>query len=167
MMNEKTAALSAILFLNGEALERDTVKDILDVEDEELDNIILQLTREFNSFGMPYEILKLDSRIQMAVKERFLPYVQKLKGAKKNQPLTQAALEVLAIIAYNQPVTRSFVEQVRGVNSNNVLNSLLEKGYIEEAGRLDLPGRPISYKTTDSFLRGFGMQSLEELPQIS
>lgn len=76
-------------------------------------------------------------------------------------------MEVLAVIAYNQPVTKAFVEQVRGVNSNTVIASLLERGLIEEAGRLELPGRPVSYKTTDGFLRGFGLNSLGDLPEIS
>lgn len=85
---------------------------------------------------------------------------------KNNTPLSQAALEVLAIIAYNQPVTKSFVEQIRGVDSSSVVNSLVAKGLVQEMGRLEIPGRPISYGTTEHFLRCFGMQSIETLPKI-
>ena len=86
---------------------------------------------------------------------------------KKNIPLSQAAMEVLSIVAYNEPVTKSFIEQIRGIDSSSVVNSLVEKGLVEEAGRLELPGRPISYRTTANFLRCFGLQSLDELPDIT
>ena len=85
---------------------------------------------------------------------------------RRNTPLSPAALEVLAIIAYNQPVSRSFIEQVRGVDSSSTVQTLQQKGLVEEAGRLDLPGRPISFKTTDAFLRTFGISSLRELPSL-
>lgn len=85
---------------------------------------------------------------------------------KKNTALSPAALEVLTIVAYNQPVTKSFVEQVRGVDSSGTVNSLVDKKLLTEAGRLDLPGRPIAYKTTDAFLRAFQISSLEELPEL-
>lgn len=167
MLSRKAAALSAILFLNGESLERSEINSILETDNDELDRLIDELSAYFESSGGAFELLKLDSRIQMAVKDDFMVFAQKLAGNKKSQPLSSAALEVLAVIAYNQPVTKSFVEQVRGVNSNNVVNTLLERGLIEEAGRLELPGRPVTYRTTDSFLRGFGLESLGQLPEIS
>ena len=85
---------------------------------------------------------------------------------RRNTPLSQAALEVLAIIAYNQPVSRGFVEQVRGVDSSSTISKLIEKGLVEEAGRLDLPGHPVSFRTTDVFLRTFGLATLEQLPPL-
>lgn len=86
---------------------------------------------------------------------------------KRSTPLSQSAMEVLAIIAYNQPVTRAFVEQIRGVDSSSAVNSLVVRDLVEEAGRLELPGRPIAYRTTANFLRCFGLQSLDELPDIT
>lgn len=167
MLSEKAAALSAILFLSGEPMEANQLKEVLELTDIEFDITAKELAQSFEENGEPYELVRLDTRLQMAVKEEFMPYVHKFSKDKKSQPLSSAALEVLAVIAYNQPVTKSFVEQVRGVNSNNVVNTLLERGLIEEAGRLELPGRPVIYKTTDSFLRGFGLESLGELPKIS
>ena len=92
--------------------------------------------------------------------------MKKILDTRRNTPLSQAALEVLAIIAYNQPVSRGFVEQVRGVDSSSTVAKLLEKGLIEEAGRLDLPGHPVSFATTDVFLRTFGLESLAQLPPL-
>ena len=105
--------------------------------------------------------------LQLCTKTEFEPYIRRAFEIKRNAPLSQAALEVLAIIAYNQPVTRAFAEQVRGVDSSGVISTLVEKGLIEEAGRLDLPGKPIAYRTTPLFLRSFGLESLEDLPPVA
>ena len=102
----------------------------------------------------------------MTSKPEFAPYIKSALETRRQTPLTQAALEVLAIVAYNQPVTKSFVEQVRGVDSSGVVNSLVERDLLEEYGRLDLPGRPIAYKTTENFLRCFGMNDISGLPPI-
>ena len=102
----------------------------------------------------------------MCTNPDFADYIKKALEIKKNIPLSQAAMEVLAIIAYNQPVTKSFVEQVRGVESSQIVNNLVEKGLVEEAGRLDVPGRPISYKTSINFLRCFGLSGLDKLPPL-
>ena len=102
----------------------------------------------------------------MATREEFQEPVKKALEIKKSQPLSQAAMEVLAIVAYNQPVTKSFVEQIRGVDSSSTVNTLVERGLLEEKGRLDLPGRPVSYGTTPHFLRSFGLASVGELPLV-
>ena len=102
----------------------------------------------------------------MVTGEEYAAVMREALEVKNNTPLSQAALEVLAIIAYNQPVTKSFVEQIRGVDSSSVVNSLVAKGLVQEMGRLEIPGRPISYGTTEHFLRCFGMQSIETLPKI-
>ncbi len=111
-------------------------------------------------------ILDLDQSYQMVTREEYAAVIREALEVKNNTPLSQAALEVLAIIAYNQPVTKSFVEQIRGVDSSSVVNSLVAKGLVQEMGRLEIPGRPISYGTTEHFLRCFGMQSIETLPKI-
>lgn len=113
-----------------------------------------------------FVILDLDQSYQMVTREEYAAVIREALEVKNNTPLSQAALEVLAIIAYNQPVTKSFVEQIRGVDSSSVVNSLVAKGLVQEMGRLEIPGRPISYGTTEHFLRCFGMQSIETLPKI-
>ena len=111
-------------------------------------------------------MLRLDDQYQMSTREEFQEAVKKALEIKKSQPLSQAAMEVLAIVAYNQPVTKSFVEQIRGVDSSSTVNTLVERGLLEEKGRLDLPGRPVSYGTTPHFLRSFGLTSIGELPLV-
>ncbi|MDR1754823.1 MAG: SMC-Scp complex subunit ScpB, partial [Eubacterium sp.] len=108
--------------------------------------------------------LALDGGFQLATRTEYASYVKKALVSKRQVPLSQAAMECLSIIAYNQPVTKSLIEQVRGIDSNYVVNTLVERGLIADAGRLDLPGKPMSYKTTDTFLRCFGLRSLAELP---
>ena len=112
------------------------------------------------------QLLHLEDKWQLATKNTWAEPVKKILDTRRNTPLSQAALEVLAIIAYNQPVSRGFVEQVRGVDSSSTVAKLLEKGLIEEAGRLDLPGHPVSFATTDTFLRTFGLESLAQLPPL-
>ena len=101
-----------------------------------------------------------------STQEELASYVKAALDSHRQTPLSQAALECLAVIAYNQPVTKGFVEQIRGIDSSGVVNTLVEKGLIEEAGRLELPGRPIAYRTTDTFLRCFGLKSIDDLPPL-
>ena len=115
----------------------------------------------------PLELRRLDASYQLCTRPVYAGEIRRALELRRNTPLSAAALEVLAIIAYNQPVTRGFVEQVRGVDSSSVVTSLVEKGLVEEAGRLELPGRPISYRTTAAFLRCFGLGSLDDLPDVS
>ena len=110
--------------------------------------------------------MALGESFQLVTKDRYAGLIRTALEIRRNTPLSQAAMEVLSIIAYNQPVTKSFVEQVRGVESGQIVNNLAEKGLVEEAGRLDVPGRPIAYRTTLQFLRCFGISSLEQLPPL-
>ena len=111
-------------------------------------------------------LLHLDTRWQLSTKAEWADCIRRLLDARRAVPLGPAAMETLTVIAYNQPVSRAFIEQVRGVDSSSSVTSLLEKGLIEEAGRLDLPGRPVSFRTTDVFLRCFGLSSLADLPPV-
>ena len=111
-------------------------------------------------------LLSLNGSYQLATKEELATFIKAALEIKKNSVLSPAAMEALTIVAYNQPVTKGFVEHVRGVDSSGVVNSLVDKGLLAEAGRLDLPGRPIAYKTTDNFLRCFRLSSLDDLPPI-
>ena len=112
------------------------------------------------------EILTLNGAYQLAVKSDYSEHIRRTLDEKKNTALSNAAMETLAIAAYNQPVTKSFIENIRGVDSSGVVNSLVEKELLEECGRLELPGRPIAYRTTDNFLRCFGLSSLDYLPEV-
>ena len=114
----------------------------------------------------PAALLQLGGHWQLATKNEYGPWVRRALETRRAAPLSNAALETLTVIAYNQPVSRAFIEQVRGVDSSSSVSGLLEKGLIEEAGRLDLPGRPVSFRTTDHFLRVFGLSSLDDLPPI-
>ena len=113
------------------------------------------------------ELLELEESVQLSTREEYGELIRSVLSQKRSSPLSQSAMEVLAIIAYNQPVTRAFVEQIRGVDSSSAVNSLVARDLVEEAGRLELPGRPIAYRTTANFLRCFGLQSLEQLPDIT
>ena len=122
--------------------------------------------QDINTRGGGLTALKLDDRYQLCSSKDCAAYVRKAMDIRRNTPLSQAAMEVLAIIAYNQPVSRPFVEQVRGVDCSAVMQGLQQKGLIEERGRMDLPGRPLLYGTTSNFLRCFGLSSLEQLPPL-
>lgn len=111
-------------------------------------------------------LLHLNTRWQLATKTEWADCIRRLLDSRRAVPLGPAAMETLTVIAYNQPVSRAFIEQVRGVDSSSSVSGLLEKGLIEEAGRLDLPGRPVSFRTTDTFLRVFGLSSLADLPPV-
>lgn len=156
----------AILFAGGDAVEVSRVAQAVGADADAVWACVPDLQRALKKAGMPFELLRLDDRLQLCTEGEYAGVIQKALELRRNAPLSQAALEVLAVIAYNQPVTRSFVEQVRGVDSSGVVNSLLEKGLVEEAGRLELPGRPIAYRTTANFLRCFGLESIERLPAL-
>lgn len=156
----------AILFAGGDAVELSRVAQAVGADEETVERLLPGLRGELDDAGMPFELLRLGDRLQLATRAEFAPVIREALELRRNIPLTQAALEVLAVIAYNQPVTRAFIEQVRGVESSGVVNSLIDKALVEEAGRLELPGRPIAYRTTANFLRCFGLSSLDELPTV-
>ena len=136
-------------------METDTVHKLVD-----------NLSIQYDDRQSGLQIVKLGEKYQMITRSDFSDYVRSVLEVKKNAPLSQAAFEVLAVVAYNQPVTKAFVEQVRGVDCSGVVNTLCQKGLLEEKGRLDLPGRPLLYGTTDEFLRCFSVSSLDELPAL-
>ena len=156
----------AILFAGGDAVELSRVAQAVGADEETVERLLPGLRGELDDAGMPFELLRLGDRLQLATRAEFAPVIREALELRRNIPLTQAALEVLAVIAYNQPVTRAFIEQVRGVDSSSSVSGLLQKGLIEEAGRLDLPGHPVSFRTTDVFLRCFGLSSLADLPPV-
>lgn len=165
-LNQYKAALEAVLFALAEPATPEKLAAALELDVATVDKLCGVLKDEYAQQEHGICLLCLEGRWQFSTKSEYGSYVKTALDNRRNVPLSPAALEVLAIIAYNQPVTRSFIEQVRGVDSSGVVQSLSQKGLIEEAGRLDLPGRPIAFATTDVFLRSFGLSSLAELPAL-
>ena len=166
MMDLPQKQIVAILFAGGEAVEIERIAQAIGADEETVVKYIPHIRDALEEAGMPLQVVRLEDRLQLCTTCEFAPVIREALELKRNTPLSQAALEVLAIIAYNQPVTRSLVEQIRGVDSSSVINSLVEKQLVEEAGRLELPGRPLSYRTTANVLRCFGMETLDKLPTL-
>ncbi len=160
------SVLEAVLFASGEPLDIEKTAKTLLVDKESIENVLSEMTEEYKKDNHGIELLNLAGKYQFATKEEFAPEIRAVLSMKKNTPLSSAAFEVLAIVAYNQPVTKAFIEQVRGVDCSGVIATLCQRNLIEEHGRLDLPGRPLLYCTTDNFLRCFEISSLDELPEL-
>lgn len=165
-IDEKISVLEAILFSSGDPIESSKLEEVIDVDRATLDKLIGLLNDRYFNCGSALRVYLLNDSYQLGTREEYAEYIKKAMETKNNSKLSQAAFEVLTIIAYNQPVTKGFVEHVRGVDSSSVVNSLVEKGLLEEAGRIDVPGRPIAFKTTANFLRSFKLKSLEDLPSL-
>lgn len=160
------AIVEAILFASGEPLELQRISEALDIEDEQTEQILLNLAAQLDERNSGICLLNLDGKYQLSTRSIYGDYIRKVLEIKRNTPLSQAAFEVLAVIAYNQPVTKAFIEQVRGVDCSGVISTLCQKKLIEEKGRLELAGRPLVYGTTTDFLRCFSFTSLDDLPEL-
>lgn len=159
--------IEGLLYVQGDlGLTIKQIEDILEISEEEAKRLVLSLKNYYEENNRGLRINYLGNTIKLTTKEEHQEYYQKLLEDEKNHNLSQSALEVLAIIAYNEPITRGDLENVRGVDSTYVLRRLLAKGLIKECGKSDLPGRPILYKTTDDFLDYFGLASINDLPSI-
>ncbi len=165
-IREHRGAIEAILFASGEPISASRIAEVLELDLRTAKNLLDGISDDFENRESGICVLKLGDSYQMTTNKEYADKVRAALDIRRNQPLSQAALEVLAIIAYNQPVTRAFMEQIRGVDCSGVVANLCEKELIEEAGRLDLPGRPIAFKTTANFLRAFGISSLDLLPAL-
>ncbi len=165
-LTEREQDVLAIIFASGEPIEIQKIAEALETTTANIISAVDSLSLQLKNDCYPLEIKKLNTSYQICTCGEFEGKIRKALTIGKNIPLSPAAMETLAVIAYNQPVTRLFIEQVRGVDSNHIVSTLLEKGLIEEAGRLDLPGKPISLKTTDVFLRCFGLESIDDLPEV-
>lgn len=165
-MNDLSSAIEAILFAAGEAVPSARISLILGVNESEVMECASGLQQEYVQSNRGIRILRLDDKLQMCSAPEYSAYIGKILEQRKPPMLSQAALETLAIVAYFQPVTRAYVEQLRGVDSSYTVSVLCERGLIEECGRLDVPGRPAAFRTTDVFLRTMGVSSLEELPEL-
>ncbi len=165
--SEGMAAIEAVLFASGEPIELEKLAEATEIEAELVDKMVERLNDRYSEIGSALVIGRLGSSFQLMTRAEYSRFIKAALENRRQAPLSQAAMEVLAIVAYNQPVTRGFVEQVRGVDSSGVVRSLVERNLLEEHGRLeDVPGRPIAYRTTENFLRCFGMEGLGSLPAI-
>ncbi len=165
-INQYKAQIEAVLFASGEPVSAVRLAELLEVEEETVRQVVTLMKDDYEAEERGILLVALGESFQLVTKDRYAGLIRTALEIRRNTPLSQAAMEVLSIIAYNQPVTKSFVEQVRGVESGQIVNNLVEKGLVEEAGRLDVPGRPIAYRTTLQFLRCFGISSLEQLPPL-
>lgn len=165
--SEGMAAVEAVLFASGEPIELEKLAEAVGVEPELAERMIDRLNDRYIENTSALTIGRLGTSYQMMTRAEYAGYIKSALENRRQAPLSPAAMEVLAIVAYNQPVTRGFVEQVRGVDSSGVVKSLVERNLLEEHGRLDdVPGRPIAYRTTENFLRCFGIETIGALPPI-
>lgn len=160
------SALEAMLFAAGDPVEPAKLAEVLDIDVENVIKMLGHLEATYDEREGGLRLIRVDGKYQLCTREEYSEEIRGLLEIKKNTPLSQAAFEVLAIVAYNKTVTRSFIEQVRGVDCSGPVSNLIQKGLIEEKGRLDLPGRPLVYGTTDRFLRCFSLNSLDDLPDL-
>ncbi|MBE6754848.1 MAG: SMC-Scp complex subunit ScpB [Ruminococcaceae bacterium] len=165
-VNEMQAAAEAMLFACGEPVEIDRIAEILEIDVENAESLVLNIAAKYDESNSGIKIVKMDKKYQICTRKEYAEQVRDILDMKKNAPLSQAAFEVLAVVAYNQPITKAYIEQVRGVDCSGVISTLCQKGLIEEVGRLELPGRPLIYGTTAEFLKCFCINSLDDLPDI-
>ena len=167
-MNEKNykAIVEAILFTMGESVELGRIAEALELEKTEAKKIIEELAVDYEKSDRGMKIIELEDAYQMCTKSEMYEYLIRIAKQPKKHVLTDVLLETLSIIAYKQPITKAEIEKIRGVSCDHAVNRLVEYNLVKELGRLDAPGRPLLFGTTEEFLRSFGVQSLDELPML-
>lgn len=164
--NKIPYAIEGILFAAGEPVKTAKLAAVLEIEIEAVEEAISLLKYDYDTNQRGFMIIDIDDGYQICSRPEYYNYIQIILGDQRRQALSNAAMEALAIIAYKQPITRGQVEYIRGVNSDSAVNRLVERGLVEECGRLDAPGRPVLYRTTQGFLRCFGLSSPKDLPEL-
>ncbi len=165
-MFEISSAIEAILFAAGESVPVARLSLILEATEGEIDYAAAELAEKYQREGRGMRILRLDDKLQMCSAPEYAPYITKTLEQRTPPKLSQSALEALAVVAYFQPVTRAYIDQVRGVDSSYTVSVLQQRGLIEPCGKLDAPGRPALFRTTDVFLRTMGISELSQLPPL-
>lgn len=165
-MFEISSAIEAILFAAGESVPVARLSLILEATEGEIDYVAAELAEKYEREGRGMRILRLDDKLQMCSAPEYAPYITKTLEQRTPPKLSQSALEALAVVAYFQPVTRAYIDQVRGVDSSYTVSVLQQRGLIEPCGKLDAPGRPALFRTTDVFLRTMGISELSQLPPL-
>lgn len=159
--------IEGILFAMGDSVEIDRISAALEIEESLVTELVEELAEEYSREKRGVQIMRLERSFQMCTAPQIYEYLIRIARQPKKAQLTDVLLETLSIIAYKQPVTKSEIEKIRGVSCGHVISRLVDYGLVEEIGRLDAPGRPMLFGTTEEFLRAFGVQSLEELPVLS
>ena len=165
-MNNNMSCLEALLFASGKPVDSKILAEVMGISLNELKEVANELENQLSVENSGIQLIEINDGYQLSTNEAFYDKIIKLLDTKQKPSLSQAAMEVLAIISYNQKITRAEIEKIRGVSSDSAINRLLEYNLIEEAGRLDAPGRPMTFKTTDEFLRLFGYKSLADMPEL-
>ena len=165
-LRKKEAAVEAVIFASGEPIGLSRIAEAVGIDEDNCEFLIKNISERYAEPYCGLEVVCLDGNYQICSKSEFYEEIKTALKLRSNAVLSDVAMEALAIIAYNQPVTRSFLEDVRGVDCSYIVGSLCEKRLIEEKGRLDIPGRPLLYGTTDNFLRCFNLNSIDELPKL-
>ena len=164
--SKEQAIIESMLFAAGREVSVKEIMNILELGREDIDKIIMNIKTEYEERNSGIEIIKVDDSYQMCTKKECYEYIYPLFDNRAKPNISNAALETLSIIAYNPKITRSEIEAIRGVNADGTVYKLLEYDLIEEAGKLDAPGRPTTYKVTNKFMKMFGITSLDELPEL-
>lgn len=164
---EQEAVIEAVLFTMGESVEISRLAAVLETDKEEVQQILSGMQEQYESTGRGIMLLQFEDSVQLSTKPQLYEYLVKIAKTPRKMVLTDTVIETLSIIAYKQPVTRLEIERIRGVSCDHAINKLLEYDLITELGRLDAPGRPLLFGTTEQFLRCFGVKSLEELPELT
>ncbi len=165
-LSQKQAIIESMLFAAGREVSVKELMNVLELGAEDIDKIIVNLKSEYDARNSGIEIIKVEDSYQLCTRKEYYEYIYPLFDNRAKPNISGAALETLAIIAYNPNVTRAEIEAIRGVNADGTVYKLLEYELIEEAGKLDAPGRPNTYKVTNKFMKMFGISSLEELPDL-
>ena len=164
--NKIKSAIEAMLFVAGEPLNIKDIYTNLELDRKTAREILNEITEEFKAESRGIKLINIDDSYQFVTKPENSEFIQKMLKKNKRQSLSQASIESLAIVAYKQPITRVDIDEIRGVKSESALQRLLERDLIKDVGRLEVPGRPILYGTTDEFLRQFGLKTIKELPSL-
>ena len=165
-INQKKSIIEAILFATGRPVTKNELILALEISDEDIDSIIKSMQEEYKKEDRGIDLIQVENSYQLCTKKELYEYIYPILDKRSKPNLSNAALETLSIIAYNPKITRAEIEAIRGVSADACVYKLLEYGLIEEAGKIDLPGKPMSYKTTGDFLRMFGYNSLGDLPEL-
>ncbi len=166
MTHNLSAMLEAILFSQGQPVKTQFLAELTRQSLEQTTTALLALQKKYEAAESGIQLMRAQDSWVLTTKAMYAAYIAQALELSRQVPLSRAAMEVLSVIAYKQPISRGYIDQIRGVDSAHLVHTLIEKSLVEEAGRLDVPGRPILYRTTELFLRSFGLQSLEELPSL-
>ncbi len=164
-MEQQEAIIEAVLFTMGESVSLEKLAGVLNLGQDETERIIRQMMQRYEQEDRGVQIIELDGSYQMCTKKQMYEYLIRIASQPQKQVLTDVLLETLSIIAYKQPVTKAEIEKIRGVSSGHAVSRLVDYNLVCEIGRLDAPGRPLLFGTTEEFLRSFGVNSIDELPQ--